>query len=412
MSSSLRLYITGDWPARTAACEWALYDTGGSLLQRGSSEPRHWPAAGGIEVVLSADQCLTLDAKLPPGARGAKARTGDLIAYAVEERLVGELENEHFVAGETRADGQTPVWIVGRGRLRALLGALQQLQRSPRRVYSELQLVPLGARHWSVCLREKGGFVRLGTEAGFAFDCDAASARSVPPVALRLALQAASKAGSAPESIDIHCAQGVELDAAAWKSELGVPVRLAAEYVWQTLPARSVRNLLVGEFAPRGERGAARAAFKPALVLGVSALFVYALFSVGEWIWLDRQASGLRTQTVEVFRAAFPQVQTIVDPALQMQRLYDEFKRERGQLGESDFLPLLAPVSEVLASQGAYRSLSFEDGRIELTIALPDVVAAERVREALARRGLSPTLRDSRQAGAGIEASFSVRRGL
>ncbi len=413
MSSLLRLYFTDEWPARTTACAWALYDTKGSLLQRGSSEPRHWPAAEGIAVVLSADQCLTLDVKLP-GARGAKARGSDLIAYAVEERLVGEVENEHFVAGETRADGQTQVWIIGRGRLRALLTALQQLGRSPRRVFSELQLVPLGSGRWSACLREQGGFVRVGGEAGFVFDAALDSARTEPPVALRLALQAARKAGNAPESIDIYCAPGITLDAdvwTAWQLALGVPVRPAGEYAWPMLPARSVRNLLVGEFAPQGERGAVWAAFKPALALSALVLLLYAMFSIGEWIWLDRKAGSLRTQAVEVFRAAFPQVQTIVDPSLQMQRLYDQFKRERGQLGESDFLPLLAAVSEALASPGTYRSLSFEEGRLELTITLPDAPAAERVREALVQHGLSPTLRESRQAGSGIEASFSVRRG-
>ena len=419
MSLLLRLYVTGEWPVRTTACAWALYDARGSLLQRGSSEPRHWPVAGDCELVLSADQCLTLDVKLPVGvmgARGARGRGSDLIAYAVEERLVGEVENEHFVAGETRPGGQTQVWVVGRGRLRALLTALQQLGRGPRRAISELQLAPLASGRWSVCLREQGGFVRVGGEAGFAFDCALDSARSEPPVTLRLALAAATKAGSAPESIDVYCAQGMDLGEAAWPAwpawelALGVPVRLAGEYVWQMLPARSARNLLSGEFSPQGERGTAWAAFKPSLALGASALLLYALFSFGEWMWLDRQASSLKMQTVEVFRAAFPQVQTIVDPSLQMQRLYDQLKRERGQLGESDFLPLLAAVSEALEGRGTYRSLSYEDGRLELTVALPDALAAQGVRDAFARRGLAPTLRESRPTAAGVEASFAVRR--
>jgi general secretion pathway protein L len=415
MSSLLRLYITGEWPARTTACQWALYDTKGSLLQRGSSEPRHWPAAEVVELVLSSDQCLTLDVTLPAGAGGARARGGDLIAYAVEERLVGEVEKEHIVAGETRADGQTQVWIMDRGRLRALLTALQQLERIPRRAFSELQLVPLVSGRWSVCLREQSGFARVGGESGFAFDFALDFVRSEPPVALRLALQAATKAGTAPESLDIYCAAGTTLEGDVWpewQRVLGVPVRPAGEYAWPTLPTRTVRNLLVGEFAPQGERGAALAAFRPALALGISTLVLYSLFSFGEWIWLDRQASRLRIQTGEIFRAAFPQVQTIVDPSLQMQRLYDQFKRERGQLGESDFLPLLASVSEASANRGAYRSLSFEEGRLELTITLPDGLAAERMRETFDQRGLSPTLRESRQSATGVEASFSVRRGL
>jgi len=413
MSALLRIFVTGDWPAHATASEWALYDAKGQLLQRGSSEPRHWPAADDCELVLSADQCLTLEAKLPKGVKGgmkggARAGGSELLAYAVEERLVGDVENEHFVAGRTRPEGQTPVWVVGRGRLRALLTALRELGRSPRRVISEIQLAPLAPGRWSACLRDHGGFVRVGSEAGFAFD----AARAGPPVALHLALQAARKTGNSPESIDVYCAQGVDVDAAAWQSALGIPIHRAGEYAWDRVPAGAARNLLVGEFAPQGERGAAWAAFRPALALGALALMLYALFSIGNWIWLDHAAGSLRIQAAEVFRAAFPQVQTVVDPSLQMQRLYDQLKRERGQLGESDFLPLLAAVSGALAGQGGYRSMSYEEGRLEFTIGLPDARAAERLRDALARRGLSPTLRESRPAGAGLEASFSVRRGL
>lgn len=408
MSMMLRLYITGDWPAQTTACDWALYDQKGSLMQRGSSEPRHWPAAEECELVLSAEQCLTLEAKLPAGVKGA-ARSGDLIAYAIEDQLVGEVEHEHFVAGETRSDGRTQVWVIAKARLRSLLAALQQLSRVPSRAFSELQLLPLASGCWSVCLGELGGFVRTGSETGFAFDCDPGN--RAPPIALRLALAAAKKTGKAPEAIDAYCVPGVELDAGTWKAELGTSARKAGEYVWQNFSARTARNLLTGEFAPKRERGTVWSAFRPAASFAALLLAVYALFSIGEWIWLDQQAGRLRARTVEIFRAAFPQVQNVVDPSLQMQRLYDQAKRERGQLGESDFLPLLAAVSETVGGQGVYRSLSFEEGRLEFAITLPNATAAERLRDALSKRGLSPTLRESRMSGTGLETSFSVRRG-
>jgi general secretion pathway protein L len=415
MSALLRLLVTGEWPAGTTACDWALYDARGQLLQRGSSEPRHWPAAEACELVLGADQCLTLDAKLPKGvkagAAGTKTGDGDLLAFAVEESLVGDVENEHIVAGKTGSDGRTPVWVVSRARLLALLAGLRQLGRSPSRVLSELQFAPFAEGHWSICLREHGGFARIGSENGFVLD---GGLRPEPPVTLRLALQAAKKSENAPESIDIYCAQGFDVDATiwpAWQSALGVPVRRTGEYAWRNVPAGAARNLLVGEFAPQGERGTVWAAFKPALALGALSLVLYSVFSVGEWIWLDHKAGNLRTEAVEVFRAAFPQVQTIVDPSLQMQRLYDQLKRDRGQLGEGDFLPLLAAVSEALAGQGTFRSISYEEGRLELTAALSDAAASERLRDRLAKRGLAPTLRETRPAGAGIEASFSVRLG-
>jgi type II secretion system protein L len=139
---------------------------------------------------------------------------------------------------------------------------------------------------------------------------------------------------------------------------------------------------------------------------------VYAAFSLGEWAWLAHRAAQLRTESTEIFRAAFPQVQTIVDPLLQMQRLYDPLMRERGRLGETDFLPLLAAVTEALGADTVYRSIGYEDGRLEFTVALKDRRALERLRQALQARGLILTVGESQRTRTGTETSFSVRTGI
>jgi len=414
---TLRLLITADWPAPDPACEWALLNAHGSPLQLGRSEPRHWPEADGCEVVLSAEQCLLLQVQLPKGAR---ARPTEVIAYALEDQLIGEADAEHFVVGaEGAATGDntapTPVWVLARARLKALLAALTALGRRPQRVISELQLAPQRAGGWSVCLHGDNatGFARLGAEEGFAFDL---AEVGLPPMELRLALQAARQGSSVPLAIDVFSArskdQAFDADAgAAWQTALAVPVRPAGEYVWRERPAQDARNLLSGEFAPPRAANSGWGSFKPALWLGLGALVVYCLFSFGEWIWLDRQGEQLRRQMMESFRAAYPQAQTIVDPPLQMQRLNDQLRRTRGQLGSADFMPLLAAATEALGAQGRPRSLGYEDGRLELTLLLADNAAVERAHKSLTSRGLSATLRDTRPAGAGagVEAVFALR---
>ena len=144
-------------------------------------------------------------------------------------------------------------------------------------------------------------------------------------------------------------------------------------------------------------------------ILGAGALAVYCLFSFGEWLWLDRQSQTLRQQMTESFRAAYPQAQTIVDPPLQMQRLYDQLRRARGQLGSTDFLPLLAAASETIGAQGKFTGLGYEDGRLELSLQLADSGAAEQLRKTLASRGLAATLRDAKPTPGGVEAVFALR---
>ncbi len=416
MSLLLRLLITGDWPSRDAACEWTLVNAQGFPLQRGRSEPRHWPAAERCEIVLGAGQCLLLKALLPKGAR---SRPAEVIAYALEDQLIGEAEAEHFVVGDSDGNGSTgtgnttPVWVIARSRLRTLLAALRTLERVPQRAVGEIQLAPLPAGGWSVCLHADNatGFIRLGAEEGYAFDLNDVHQ---PPLELQLALQAARKSNSAPQFIAVYSArsQTGEFDAtaaAAWQAALGLPVREAGEYVWRDLPTAGARNLLSGEFAPPRQPNSGWGSLKPALYIGLATLAVYAMFSFGEWIWLDQQSGRLRQHMTDTFRTAYPQAQAIVDPPLQMQRLNDQLRRERGQLGSTDFMPLLAAASEALGGQGKLRGIAYEDGRLELTLLLADTAGAERLRGILASRGLAVTLRDSRPTTGGIEAIFALR---
>jgi general secretion pathway protein L len=418
MTLTLRLYLPPAWPAEDAACDWALLNEQGNMLQRGRSEPRHWPEAEQCEVILSAEQCLTLKAQLPKGAR---SRPAEVIAYALEDQLINDAEAEHFVIGnETEHNGSTTnpaptaIWVIARTRLKTLLTALATLQRTPQRIISELQLAPLSAGRWSLCLRSDNtsGYARLGSEEGFAFDL---ADIHQPPQELQLALHAAKD--QPPAGIDIYSARSQDqafgpIHASTWQTSLGIPVSSAGEYGWRDASqptTQAARNLLSGEFAPPQAANAGWRSFKPTLWLGATALLVYCLFSFGEWIWLNQQSQALRRQMADSFRAAYPQAQNIIDPPLQMQRMNDQLRRARGQLGSTDFLPLLAAASEAIGTQGRLRTLSYEDGRLELSLQLTDNSAAEQLRKTLSNRGLAVTLRDAKPNQGGIEAVFALR---
>ena len=427
MTQLLRLFITGDWPSQDASCEWALVDAAGKQLQRGRSEPRHWPAADECEIVLSAEQCLLLRATLP---KSAKSRLPEVISYALEDHLIGDAEADHFVAGDGDASGSTPVWVIARARLKVLLAALTSVGRRPRRACCEIQLAPLRPGCWSVCLREQAGngdaaasvvgFARSGTEEGFSFvDSGDRSSISAPPLELQLALQAARASGNAPQSIAVYGIPGTAADAAtaiaaSWQAALALPVSHAGDYVWheEAGAAGAARNLLTNEFAPPRRPQDGWGSFRPALYLAVATGAIFVLFSVGEWAWLNRQNSQLRQQMASTFRTAFPQSQALVNPPLQMQRLYDQLRREQGQLGSADFLPMLAVATEPMAGLGVMSKLGYEDGRLEISLTVAKAKTAERIVEIMKGRGLAVTQHDTRPASTGgeaVETTYSVR---
>lgn len=423
MKLLLRLLITADWPSQDASCEWALVDVAGKPLQRGHSEPRHWPAADECEIILSAEQCLLLAANLP---KGAKSRLPEVISYALEDQLIGDADADHFVAGDRDADRMTPVWVVSRARLKVLLAALNSVARGPRRACGEIQLAPLRSGHWSVCLREQAGggpvvgFVRTGTEAGLALSgFGEPSAINTPPLELQLALQAARAGGSPPAAIALYGVPGTDAEsarvmAASWQAVLAIPVTCAGDYIWHedAAAARTARNLLTQDFAPPRRAQDGLGSFRPALLLALAAGILFALFSVGEWIWLARVGGQLQQQMAATFRTAFPQSQASAFPPLQMQRLYDQLRREQGQLGATDFLPLLATATESMAGLGTLSKLGYEDGRLEFTLMLAKGKSAEAMRDLAKSRGLAVTLRDvipGKDGVKGVQATVSLR---
>ena len=425
MSTLLRLYIPAEWPTQEASCEWTLVDTTGRQLQRGRSDARHWPAADECELVLSADQCLLLGAQLPKVSR---SRLPEVIRFAVEDHLLGDAEAEHFVAGDKAIEDATPVWVVSRPRLKTLLAALSSASRTPRRAYSELQLAPLAAGRWTVCLREMAtgespaarilGFVRTGTEQGYAIDGGDRDSILTPPLELRLALQNARNAGAAPAALALYTATGRGDNAAAiataWQEALGLPVQVAGEYTWQDYvsAAATARNLLVQDFAPPRRARDGWGSFRPAMYLALASCALLGVFVVGDWAWLNYQSHGLQEQMTATFRTAFPQIQTLVDPPLQMQRLYDQQRREHGQLGNGDFLPLLAGATEVAVGQGKLNLINYEEGRLELSFIVANAEIANVLRDAMKGRGLFVTLRDTqplKNGGKGIEAVYALR---
>ncbi|MBV2234660.1 MAG: hypothetical protein KUL75_03850 [Sterolibacterium sp.] len=412
----LRLYLPASWPGQQTACEWQLLNASGVQLQAGNSEPRHWPAASHCEVLLTAEQCLLTSLDLPKAAR---ARTPEIIGYALEEQLLGDVASEHFVLGnplpasparpvtDTATVANTAVWVISRSRLQTLLATLRALGHVPQRLISELQLLPMShPDHWALCLKPGRGFLRTANEAGCNLDLadDASGKRLALPAELQLMLAAARKAGTQPAAIEIFTAPDLNLDATQiedWQERLGLPLRLAGAYRWHNLPAQTARNLLTGDFSPPRKTGEGWDVLRPAALLGGLCLLIYSLFSLTEWAWLNHEKNRLQQQMTAQFRSSFPQAQTIVDPPLQMQRLHDQLLRERGQSGAGDFLSLLATASSALPDSSQLRLIAYAANRLELTLTLADNQQLEQLRENLTRRGLDVVIRDSRPASNG-----------
>ena len=91
------------------------------------------------------------------------------------------------------------------------------------------------------------------------------------------------------------------------------------------------------------------------------------------------------------FRAAFPDAIAVADPALQMRRKLAESRRAANRSDDGDFAVMIGKVAAGLKElpAGSLRTLSYENGRMTLELAVGDDALVRRISAQLSRAGLS-----------------------
>lgn len=387
-------------------CDWVLRDAGRS--NAGSSSLATIPKADEIVLIAPASRVLFTCVKLPPVGQ---SRMREMLAYAVEDKLLVEPENIHAVAAARGAGGETPIAIIDKAWLRQVLTQLQRAGIHSGKMLVETLLPRLETSAWSVVWNGQDGFVRTGPVEGVAVD--GGDVRT-PPLALKLALDEARAMGNVPARIMLYHAASADVpDGASWSESLGISVELRGAWSWQTADASfaAALNLLQGEFAPPGKSGGWGKRLRPALItLGLIAA-VHSVATVTDWTLLSYEKSRLQSEMSATFKQAFPEAKAIVDPALQMRRNLSDLRRAHGATDAADFLPLLATVAPVIG-QGKVHALQYQQGKLQLDLLLPGAAQADAIRGQLRNRRMHAEMAPLSPSPGGVETRLTVGIGL
>lgn len=362
--SQLYLFIDDLWPAQHTQARWYWLDDRGRVLRQGCSEPRHWPGVcppqegaappQAVTVMLSGAQVACQRLRLPPGKAG---RRPEILAAAIEERLLQPPEDCLLLPGAVDEAGLTAVAVLARERLRLILAGLRELGLAPLAAWPLGFLLPSEAGRR--CARLEAGYLTLPLAGqGFmGWDLDAGGAEN-PGWAALLAphwpqpptVNVAGEAAVPPPSLP-----------AGWQCRAEPADRLP-------LALPSGPGFLTGELAPRRGRWPGGAAYRPAARLAAGMLALWLVLSGVEWFRLAQQSRQLQDETAAVFREAFPQA-AMVDPLLQMQRQVDGLRRQVGEAAAGDLPAML----DRLAGQGGmtWQGFEFSSGRLEADLLLP-----------------------------------------
>jgi general secretion pathway protein L len=343
-----------------AELAYVLTPDGIAITKQGRAAPALLPKADSVVLVL-ADTDVSWHRLAIPKAPTAKQRAA--IAGVLEEQLLDDPEAMHLALAPGASGGQT-AWVAALDRawfaaeLAALEKAGVQVERAVPLSWPED--TPLG--HFSAA---------FGADASAPMQITWSDAHGVAAISVQgaLARQMLPVWGAQPARWSAHPA--VAAPAERW---LGRTVLVLGDEQRMLQAVRSLWNLRQFELAPRHRgtlalRGAWRrfrsSEWRP-VRFGLVALLALQLLGLNLWAWhQQRVIDGKREAMTQLLRTTHPQVRTVLDAPVQMQKETDLLRTAAGKSGDADIETLLGAIASAWPDgQAPLTSLKFDNGRL------------------------------------------------
>ena len=343
------------------------------------------PRADSVVAVLPATSVAWHRVNLP---KAPPARLRQALAGLLEEQLLDEPEDTHLAASPQARAGE-PCWVAAthRAALTSQLGALETAGITVDRVVPAMAPGEVAQGHFFIGSEDHAAqgsdelWLAWGdAEGALCLRTGGGLARALLPGAAASASFTATPAA-----------------AAAAERWLGAPVPVRSEAEQALACARSPWNLRQFELAARARglravRGLGRQFMGPAwrpVRLGLAALALVHVLGLNAWAWKqDRSISQRRDAVNAVLSTTHPQVRSILDAPLQMQRETELLRVSAGKAGDDDLETLLGLAAAAWPDgRPPVERIRFELGRLVLPGAGWDAAALQQLRSRIEGSG-------------------------
>jgi general secretion pathway protein L len=343
--------------------EWALVDPSGMLrgeVQRGTLADAAAQVEGrAVTLAVSGTDVLLVDAKVPSTN---KTRVLQALPYALEERVVDEVDNLHFALGMRQGEDVYPVAVAAKSLLEEWLEEMRTAGIQPQALVPEPLLLPRESGHWTLLIDGERAVVRQGDWEGFAIEADETL------VSLLQSFQGEEDREDECQALDAFICgplpQGLK--------DLSLPLERHAASSTLEVMAGGMNglsiNLLQGEFSRREQWGKYLRPWRlTAAILG-GWLVINGVSEAMEYRRLKQQGARLTAQIEQLLRETFPDIRRVVNPRVQMTNRLRELKRQTG--GEQGLIELLAGTAQAIgaADKASLAAANYRRGRLDLDL--------------------------------------------
>lgn len=404
---------SGDMQSGVGTAGWLVVDADGRALRPLQSGPLAAAAADAtgrrLAVLAPSADVLLTDVELPQGAAG---RAAQLAPYALEEQLVGNVEDQHVAIGRALAGNRVQVAVVARSQLEGWQSRLAAAGLEASCIVAEHSLLP--AIPGQAVATLEGSQLCLRDGAGASHCIEAAAGSLASALELLLGESRASTAlmiHTTPadwqeRKAEIEALRGQFADLKAQLLNQGLLPWLSA-YVPAAVAANQAINLLQGPYAPRAVRGAAWQRWRLAASLAAGLVVLHLGVQGWRLHQLGAAESALDAQLDALAGGVPPGAGSLrkrVEQALLAEQSSDE---------HAGLLPAMQAVAEALRSVPGARVQSFDyrDSALQLKLRASDAQSLERINQALRQAGWQSQLVSGAAVGNAYEGSLRVLRG-
>lgn len=374
------LYIRPEDP-QARNWRWRSVDAGGNGVAGAGALAEAAGLAAGRRVVLlvPGEQVLLTTVRVPLRSR---VRAAAAAPWALEDRMVADVETLHLALGTADAEGEWSLAAVARERLDMYLQACDEAGLAPHLALPEPLALPLPeADQWTALETTGRVLCRTGATAGFA---------CTPSL-----LPAVAGAFESPEAVVL-----VRLDepAVEWPAPLDQRLQVSATpsdplQAFAPEPDRHAIDLLQGAYSRRERMGRVWRQWRVPAALAAALIALLAAHWLVVYRELGQREQALRTATEEILRGAVPDIGRIVDPRVQLKNRLDALQGNTGD--ESGLLTLLERAGPVLVQRDdvTLTGLDWRNRTLDLAVEAGELPVVDRLQRGLQEAGLTVELR-------------------
>jgi general secretion pathway protein L len=392
------------------SCEWLLADPKGGRLSNVLYAPLAEVAglAAGRHIVVLVPGSDVLLAELDLPAKNT-ARLQQMVPFALEEQLAGDIEDMHFAIGKRSSQDKTPVAAVNHRHMQTWIGDLASAGIVADAIYPETLLIPPTSMGATLLIESHAIHIRNASACGTTIEAQPFNE------CLQLALPADS---SVPVTLYVAQAEyeniGATLDAVR-ERYTDLQIKLLSDGALPLLALQLSRadelfSLQQGQYQQAKVSHSNHSSWRMAASVALAAVLLHAGYQ-GTQLWrLAKQEKQLNEQIVNAVSIALPS-NTSKDAGMARRLMESRLVQLQKGGGASPLLSSLNTLGQAMAQTPGTQieSLAYNNKTMNLRLNAPSVDSLDQLRARAQASGLQSELQGTTPREKTVEGRLQLK---